>query len=219
MYSLVIATLLTAGAETPDTHRLRPVRVYSACYGCYGGYAVPVRAYYRPPVVYSSCFGCCGGMVYSSCFGCYGGQVITERVVVEYQQPPVQMKVQTPKAQSPSPAKDQAPKDQAPKGQAPGKGKTASMDAPARVMVKAPMDVKIYVNGQLIRRQKDEQVLQTPELSAGKLSTMRLWRAAGDDASVVIERKISVEAGRESILDLSREVFEPCQSLKQYLLE
>lgn len=204
MYSLVIATLLTAGAETPDTHRLRPVRVYSACYGCYGGYAVPVRAYYRPPVVYSSCFGCCGGgMVYSSCFGCFGGQVITERVVVEYeyQQPPVQMKVQTPKAQSPSPAKDQAPK-----GQAPGKGKTASMDAPARVMVKAPMDVKIYVNGQLIRRQNDEQVLQTPELSAGEAFHYEIVaRREGDDASVVIERKISVEAGRESILDLSRE--------------
>ena len=145
-------------------------------------------------------------MVYSSCFGCYGGQVITERVVVEYQQPPVQMKVQTPKAQSPSPAKDQAPKDQAPKGQAPGKGKTASMDAPARVMVKAPMDVKIYVNGQLIRRQKDEQVLQTPELSAGEAFHYEIVaRREGDDASVVIERKISVEAGRESILDLSRE--------------
>ncbi len=200
MYSLVIATLLTAGAETPDTHRLRPIREYSGCYGCYGGFAVPVRTYYRPPVVvYSSCFGCCGGVVYSPSFGCTGGQMITERVIVEYQQPPVSLKGQTPKAQSPS-------KDQTPKGQAPGKGKAALLDAPARVLVKAPMDVKIYVNGQLIHRQNDEQVLKTPELSAGEAFHYEIVaRREGDDDSIVIERKVSVEAGRESILDLSRE--------------
>ena len=199
MYSLVMATLLTAGAETPDFHRARPVAVYSSCYGC-GGYAVPVHSCFRPPVVYSSCFGCCGGMVYSSCygccggvvysscFGCCGGVVVSERVV-EYKaaKGAVESKSQSPKAQG-------------------AKGPAASADAPARVLVKAPVDVKIYVNGQLTRRQSEEQSFNTPELAAGETFHYEIVaRREGEDDSVVIERKVTVTAGRESVLDLTKE--------------
>ena len=223
MYSLVMATLLTAGAETPDFHRARPVAVYSSCYGCCGGYAVPVHSCFRPPVVYSSCFGCCGGVVYSSChgccggvvysscFGCCGGVVVSERVV-DYKgaKGAVEYKSQSPKAQG---AKSQSaePKAQNPgKGQSPktqgAKGQGASADAPARVLVKAPVDVKIYVNGQLTRRQSEEQSFNTPELTAGETFHYEIVaRREGEDDSVVIERKVTVTAGRESVLDLTKE--------------
>ena len=64
MYSVVLATLLTAGAAAPDfggkglgCHGCYGA-AYGGCYGvCYGGWA---------------CHGCCGGC-YGGCYGCYGG--------------------------------------------------------------------------------------------------------------------------------------------------
>src|SRR5262245_2410610 len=55
MYSMVLAAVLTTGANTPDWGR---------CHGCFGGC--------------NGCFGCYGGNAFScmgcsGCFGCYGG--------------------------------------------------------------------------------------------------------------------------------------------------
>jgi uncharacterized protein (TIGR03000 family) len=137
--------------------------------------------------------------------------VVSERVV-EYKaaKGAVESKSQSPKAQG---AKSQAaePKAQNPvKGQSPktqgAKGQSASADSPARVLVKAPVDVKIYINGQLTRRQSEEQSFNTPELTAGENFHYEIVaRREGEDDSVVIERKVTVTAGRESVLDLTKE--------------
>ncbi len=260
MYSLVLATLLTSGAETPSFHRLcGPTVSYSSCYGCCGGavYYAP-RCCYTP--VYSSCFGCCGGVVYSSgcfgccggvvyssgCYGCGGGYVSSYEPVVYgkgdyvtygkggqapmgkgYTQAPVGKGTQAPMTQAPMGKGTQAPmgkgtqapagkgtqapsapamKGQAPKGQAAGKGQSAMAEGNARLLVKAPVDVKIYVNGYLTRRQNESQVFNTPELVAGQTYHYEIVaRREGDESAVVIEKKVTVQAGRESVLDLSAE--------------
>lgn len=248
MYSLVLATLLTSGAEAPSFHRLGGHAVtYSSCYGCCGGVVYYSPRCCPPPVVYSSCFGCCGGIVYSSgCFGCCGGMVYSsgcngcyggtvygstgyvtrsdyyegEVVYGKGGQAPGYKGGQAPSGkgtQAPSAKGTQAPSGkgtQAPsaKGQsAPMKGqsapsKSAQADASARLLVKAPVDVKIYVNGYLTRRQNESQVFNTPELVPGQTYHYEIVaRREGEEAAVVIEKKVTVQAGRESVLDLSNE--------------
>jgi uncharacterized protein (TIGR03000 family) len=89
MYSVVLATMLTAGTATPDFffHKRAAVAVSASCYGCsgcygcyggwscggcYGGYSC--GGCYG---CYGSCTGCYGGGCYgyscSGCYGCYGG--------------------------------------------------------------------------------------------------------------------------------------------------
>ncbi len=68
MYSIVLATVLTAGSTAPDLGwrtgcygcwGCSGCYGYSSCYGCYGC---------------SGCYGCWGGCYgYSSCYGCWGG--------------------------------------------------------------------------------------------------------------------------------------------------
>jgi uncharacterized protein (TIGR03000 family) len=67
MYSVVLATVLTAGGASPAWG-------HHGCHGCCGGYNA--FSYSCGGCCgYSSCYGCCGGFTvsYSSCHGCYGG--------------------------------------------------------------------------------------------------------------------------------------------------
>jgi len=109
---------------------------------------------------------------------------------------------QAPVAQSPMGKGTQAP---AGKGQAAGKG-SVSAESAARLLVKAPVDVKVYVNGYLTRRQNESQVFNTPELVPGQTYHYEIIaHREGDENAVVIEKKVTVQAGRESVLDLSNE--------------
>jgi uncharacterized protein (TIGR03000 family) len=64
MYSVVLATVLTAGGASPAWG-------HHSCHGCCGGYNAFSYSCGGCCGGYSSCHGCCGG--YSSCHGCCGG--------------------------------------------------------------------------------------------------------------------------------------------------
>jgi len=64
MYSVVLATVLTAGGASPAWG-------HHGCHGCCGGYNAFSFSCGGCCGGYSSCYGCGGG--YSSCYGCCGG--------------------------------------------------------------------------------------------------------------------------------------------------
>src|SRR5437660_1253881 len=101
MYSVVLATVLTAGAATPDFG-----------FGCYG------------------CYGSCSGSGYG-CDGCYGGGVVSAAPVTGVPSAPT------------------------------------SHGIPATVVVKAPADVRLMVNGQATPLNRTEETFTTPNLEPG----------------------------------------------------
>jgi uncharacterized protein (TIGR03000 family) len=154
---------------------------YSSCFGCCG-YSSWSSYYgccggYSPS--YSSCWGsCCGGWhpVYASgcCGGCCGGVIA-----------------------APATAAPAMPKLADPK-------KETSAAAPATVIVKAPLDVHITVNGKLAERTKAEQVFATPNLEAGRTYSYEFRAEATRDGKTVTRtRKVIVEAGQESTADFN----------------
>src|SRR5262245_2417760 len=61
MYSVVLAAVLTTGANTPEWgHGCFGCHGCHGCFGCYGGNAF-------------SCYGCGGCFGCYGCYGCYGG--------------------------------------------------------------------------------------------------------------------------------------------------
>jgi uncharacterized protein (TIGR03000 family) len=175
---------------------------YSCCGGCYGG----GYSWGGCCGGYSSCFGCCGYSTwssyygccggwhspsYSSCWGsCYGGWhpvysygcgggccggVIVEPATTA----PVMPKLAEPK-------------------------KEASAAAPATVVVRAPLDVHITVNGKPADRTEATQVFTTPTLDAGRTYSYEFRAEATRDGKTVTRtRKVIVKAGQESTADFS----------------
>ena len=155
---------------------------YSSCFGCcgYSSYS----SYYgccggSHPTYYSSCWGsCCGGWqpVYSNgcCGGCCGGVIVAPAMTA-----PVMPKLAEPK-------------------------KETSIAAPATVVVKAPLDVHITVNGKLAERANAEQVFTTPELDAGRAYSYEFRaEAIRDGKTVTRTRKVIVKAGQESTAEFN----------------
>ena len=74
--------------------------------------------------------------------------------------------------------------------------------APATVVIKAPMDVRITVNGQLTDRQSAEQIFTTPDLQPGKTYSYDFRaEAVRDGKTVTRTQTVIVKAGRESRAD------------------
>ena len=82
--------------------------------------------------------------------------------------------------------------------------KEASAAAPATVVVKAPLDVHITVNGQPAERTEATQVFTTPSLDAGRTYSYEFQaEAVRDGKTVTRTRKVIVKAGQESTADFN----------------
>jgi uncharacterized protein (TIGR03000 family) len=73
----------------------------------------------------------------------------------------------------------------------------------ARVIVRAPADAVVTVNGLRLNLVGTEQVFVTPDLALGRRYTY-VFRAEATRAGerVVLEKRVTVEAGREAIVDM-----------------
>jgi uncharacterized protein (TIGR03000 family) len=99
-------------------------------------------------------------------------------------------------------------------------GKTeAPVDRAATVVVKAPMDVQIRVNGQLAQRTKAEQAFSTPVLQAGYMYSYDFSaEAVRDGKSVKLARRVSVQAGQTTQVDFSEMTTEAAQDAARVTL-
>jgi uncharacterized protein (TIGR03000 family) len=97
------------------------------------------------------------------------------------------------------------PGDDAPRkldGVSPGDG--VNRPATARVVVKAPADVKVTVNGQVTSRRSTEEEFQTPELKPGHLySYVFQAEVVREGKPVTRTQRVMVRAGQRSLVDFN----------------
>lgn len=200
MYSVVLATMMTASTSAPDfwlRNCCPPPRVANcsgcygsrSCYGCYGYVA------YRPVYVvpYTACYGCygCSGtkvITYSySCTGCFGGYATPVA-------PPAATKV------VPVPTKPQAQ----PSPALPNPKQGAANSNNATVTFKAPLDVTISIDGHVIHRNSAEESFSTPALDADKSYSYTIEATREDnDNKVTLTRKVPVTVGATVVVDFA----------------
>jgi uncharacterized protein (TIGR03000 family) len=79
-----------------------------------------------------------------------------------------------------------------------------SRPTPARVVVKAPTDVKVTVNGQVTSRRSTEEEFQTPELKPGFLySYVFQAEVVREGKPVTRTQRVTVRAGQRSLVDFN----------------
>jgi uncharacterized protein (TIGR03000 family) len=77
----------------------------------------------------------------------------------------------------------------------------ASVDA-ATVVIKAPTDAKVYVDGQETTRSAAEETFTTPALELGRAYQYTFKaEAVRDGKTVTLTRRVEVQAGRQSQVD------------------
>jgi uncharacterized protein (TIGR03000 family) len=87
---------------------------------------------------------------------------------------------------------------------APKKDKEASLGNVATVVIKAPTDVRITVDGQETPRQGSEESFTTPALEPGSTYSYTIKaEAVRDGRPVTVTRRLKVQAGRESHLEFT----------------
>jgi uncharacterized protein (TIGR03000 family) len=87
---------------------------------------------------------------------------------------------------------------------APAPKKETSIDGPAKVIVKAPLDVKVTVNGQETPRTATEAAFRTPTLQAGQLYSYEFrGEVVRNGKPVTQTKRVYVQAGQESRVDFS----------------
>ncbi|HVS34634.1 MAG TPA: TIGR03000 domain-containing protein [Gemmataceae bacterium] len=213
MYSVVLAAMLTAGpAAAPawgchgccggysccggGCHCCGGYNAFSCCgggyscccggsYSCCGGYCSGCWGSYYPAywgwAGYSSCYGCCCGGSYGwpGAYGGYGGCSCCGGGWYR-----------------------------SCAGWAPacsgccGGYAVATAAAPARVVIKAPLDVHVTVNNQAIDRQAAEQSFTTTDLQPGQTYSYSIQaEAVRDGKTVTRSQTVIVRAGQESRAD------------------
>jgi uncharacterized protein (TIGR03000 family) len=216
MYSVVLATMLTAGTATPDFffHKRAAVAVSASCYGCsgcygcyggwscggcYGGYSC--GGCYG---CYGSCTGCYGGGCYGySCSGCYGGTAFYGSCLGS---------CYGASSGCFGGIIGTTPAYTVPAGCIGGSviiGSTAPVTGTATVVLKAPSGAVIEVNGQKISHKGEEQTFNTPALSeTGKHTYDFVATLTRDGKTAKVTRTIEVRPGAESRVDFSELVAE-----------
>ena len=205
MYSIILATMLTAGGAAPDFgHGCHGCHgccggcygCCGGCYGCCGGCYGCCGGCYCCWGGWSSCYGCCGGCYgcwggwsgcYGGCYGCYGacygccGGVVVAPVAVA----PV------------TPALPVAPKKD--------EKKAAALGNAAAVVLKAPADVQLSIEGQNIPRTTSEETFRTPELEPGSSYTYTIKATVvRDGKTVAFTKQVKVRAGQTSEADFTK---------------
>ena len=206
MYSVVLAAMLTASPTVAPAWG-------HGCFGCccggwsscccggwssccgggwYGGYSCCCGGWSSCCCGgwyggYSCCCGgwypscCCGGWYPSCCcggwYGYYGGYYGGWGMAPAYAAPTYAVVAPTPQGTSSS---------------------------PATVVVKAPLDAGIMVNGQSIDHTKTEQIFTTPDLTPGQSYAYDFRvEVVRDGKTVTRNQKVTVQAGRQSRADFS----------------
>jgi uncharacterized protein (TIGR03000 family) len=210
MYSLIVATMLTAGGEAPNWGGGGFIGVATStewsvgwggrwgCWGCWGGGCWGYggwRGWQTGCWGCYGCYGCCGGCyggwypAYGcwgccggcyGCYGCYGGYYPYYGGVVA----------------APSTVPNGASvvnKDGTP---------VTLTDSPAKVTVRLPADAKLYIDGQLCPLTSDVRSFNTPALAAGKKFhyTLEVVRTGGKRDS----RNVVLESGKTSEVDFNK---------------
>ncbi len=212
MYGIVLATALTAGSASPEFF-FRGCHGCCGCYGCYG--CCGCYGCYGC----HGCYGCCG--CYGGCCGCYGGCCGCYGGCWGYYAPVVKVYpsyyyggccgccgsyggyMTTPVITAPAKTtKDPAPKSM-PKS-VEDDSETGVTRMPATVMVKAPADVKITVNGHATSRRSTEETFLTPHLPVGKtFAYVFSAEVMRDGEKITKTERITVRAGEKSEVDFS----------------
>jgi uncharacterized protein (TIGR03000 family) len=206
MYSVVLATVLTAGSAAPDC--CFGISISFGCHGCYGchGCFGGCHGCYGCSGGYGGCWGCYGSSCYgcyggagSGCYGCYGGYgsgfggCYGGSCYGCYGVPV------TPGETITTPPQKTGPVDQKPNGSLESRRK-----APATVVVKAPANARLIVNGQPTAIQGTEQTFATPDLEAGRTYAYNFQvETVQDGKSVSRTKRLIVQAGQRAEVDLN----------------
>jgi uncharacterized protein (TIGR03000 family) len=202
MYGIVLATAMMTSTAAPDwgcrgCHGCYGCYGCCSCYGCcgcsgcWGGWGCcgcyGCHGYYAGCYGYCGGWGCCScysGWACHGCYGCYGcggcccgGYMVSPPVVVPKTttMPKVGEMIQGESARS-----------------------------PATVMVKAPADVNITVNGTAITRRTAEETFLTPALPSGQtFAYVFSAEATRDGKTVTKTERITVQAGMKSEVDFT----------------
>lgn len=199
MYSIVLATMLTTGAATPDWGcRGCCGGCCGGCWGCHGCWGCCGGCWgchgcwggcYGCYGCCGGCYGCCGGCwgcwgCWGGCYGCYGGGWAVPVAVAP---------VATVPAAPVLPA--QPKKDE----------KKASLGNAAEVIVKAPLGVQLSVEDQSITRTAGEEAFRTPALEPGYSYTYTFKAAVvRNGKTTVYSKQVKVQAGESSVADFTR---------------
>lgn len=234
MYSVVLATVLTAGSAAPDhwlsfgCHGCHGCHggcwgcsgcygCRGACSGCYGSSCYGCGGGYYGGCGGSSgwggCYGCYGSSSYGcfggsysgcsggSCYGCFGGGCYGSSGGYYYGSgdyygtPVVPGGSMTPAGPGGTPPVEDLA--------VPPK-KTSGIKAPATIVVKAPADARLIVNGQPTPMKGTQQTFASPDLEPGRTYAY-VFRvdAVQDGKPVSRTKRLIVEAGQRAAVDLN----------------
>ncbi len=182
MYSVVLATVLTAGGASPAWG-------HHSCHGCCGGYNA--FSYSCGGCCgYSSCYGCCGG--YSSCYtvtyGCCGGCCGGCAGNITYYVP-----VQPEK---------KGDKKEDKKGDKKDERESGARATQATVVVELPADATMMIDNYVSDLTSDTRTFVTPDLIPDKdyYYTIKA-EVIRDGRKVTQSQKIFVRAGRTTRIE------------------
>jgi uncharacterized protein (TIGR03000 family) len=235
MYSVVLATLLTAGGAAPD-HWFGHSFGCHGCHGCYGschgcyGCSGCYGGCYGCSGCYGGCYGCsgcygggcygggcygggcygcsgCYGGGYGGCYGCYGASCYGCggcygctgyygcNGCYGYSVAPVAPIITTP-------AKKEGATEE--KKDKPNGTQESRLKAPATVVVKAPADARLTVNGQPTAMKGSEQTFATPDLEVGRTYAYLFQVESTQDGKTVSRtRRLIIQAGQRAEVDLN----------------
>lgn len=208
MYSVVLATMLSAGSTTPEfcwhhsCHSCYSSCYCSSCYSCYSGYAG--YAGYCSCSCYSSCHHIfpifhhhsychcsCSTVYYSSCCSCYSS-------CTTYYSPCCGGVIYGPQVMPVPPAKGS--EKVAPPVKDKGKGDQAS----ARVTVNLPSDAKLWVDAVECPLTSSVRSFNTPALNPGQRYVYNIKAEIVRDGRTISEtQRVVLTPGEESRVDFN----------------
>lgn len=233
MYSIVLATMLTTGVAAPEWRHGCCGGCWGCCggcYGCCGGCWGCGGCYGCCGGCWGGCYGCCGGCwggwygccggcygcwggcygccggCYGACYGCWGGcygcygcygaaygGVVVAAAPAAVIAPSATLAPAAP-AQQTLPA--QPKKDE---------NTSAALGNAAAVVLKAPVDVQLSVEGRAIPRTASEETFRTPALEPGSSYTYTFKaRVLRNGKAVSYTKQVKVRAGQISTADFTK---------------
>ena len=180
MYGVVLLLAVTAGGESADLGKRS-----KACHGCCGY----VSSCHGCRGHVSSCHGCCGHVVSHGCCGhvvSHGccGHVVSHGCCGHVTHGCCGTVIH---------------------GAHHKKVASASPNA-ATVVVTLPADAKLTIDGAATTSTSSERTFETPELKTGKTYAYTLEATFQKDGkAVVVSKKITIEAGKTSTVDLNQQ--------------
>lgn len=218
MYSLVLMTALTSGPQTAEFNGFFRDLFHRDGYGCCGGCVGPR---YSCSGCCGSCGGgflglglfrwgcggsCCGGCTGSSysCYGSsymgYGGPTYGAPMAV----PPPGAPYATPEVAPPLVAPDRLGFRPAGYEAAATPVAAGGPSARATVLVRLPIDARLYADSTALRLTGTERKFVTPELPAGQEYTYRFRAEYERDGEVVsVTKRVAVRSGSTSTLEFA----------------